>query len=41
MFTKTPVECCEYKVAPRRQPPRYHDHFNAVFRMLMHYLLFH
>jgi len=33
---KTPVECFEYTVAPRWQPPRSHDHF-----MLMHYLLFH
>jgi len=25
----------------RRPPPRYRDRFNAVFPMLMHYLLFH
>jgi len=28
---KTPVEYFEYTAAPRRWPPRYHDHFNAVF----------
>ena len=33
---KTPVECFEYTVAPRQRPPRYHDHFNAIFPMLMH-----
>ena len=38
---KTPVECFEYTVAPRRWPPCYHDHFNAVFPMLMHHVLFH
>jgi len=32
---KTPVECFEYAVAPRRRPPRYHDRFNAVFPMLL------
>ena len=37
---KTPVECFKY-MAPRRQPTRYHEHFNAVFPMLTHYLLFH
>ena len=28
---KTPMECFEYTLAPRRRPPRYHGHFNAVF----------
>jgi len=27
-------------VAPGRRPPRYHDHFNAVMPMLMHYFCF-
>ena len=35
------MECLEYRVAPRRQTPFYHDNFNAVFPMLMHFLLFH
>jgi len=35
------VERFEYTVAPRRRPPRYHDHFDATFPMPMHYLLFH
>jgi len=38
---KRPVECFECIAAPRRRPPRYHDHFDAVFPVLMHYLLFH
>jgi len=38
---KTPVECFEYAVATRRRPLRYHNYINAVFHMLMHYLLFH
>ena len=37
---KTPVECFEYRVAPRRRPHHYHDHFNAVFLMLIHYFCF-
>jgi len=28
-------------MAPCGRPPRYHNPFNAVFPMLMHYLLFH
>jgi len=40
-FNKTPVEYFEYILAPRRRSPRYHDYFNAVFPVLMHYLLFH
>jgi len=35
------VESFEYTVEPRRRLPRYHDYFDAVFPMLMHYLLFH
>jgi len=38
---KTPVACFEYTVAPGRRPPHCHDHFNAVFPIQMHYLLFH
>ena len=38
---KIPVECFQYTVAPRRRPPRYRDHVNAVFPMLMDYFLFH
>ena len=34
---KTPMECFEYTMAPRRRPSRYHDHFNAVLPMLMDY----
>jgi len=37
---KTPVEYFEYTVATHRRPPRYHDHFNAVLPMLIHYLCF-
>ena len=37
---KTPVECFEYTVEPRRRPPSYHEHFDAVFPMLMHCLFF-
>jgi len=40
-FHKTPVEYFEYTVAPRRRSPRYHDHFNPIFPMLMYFLLFH
>jgi len=36
-----PVECFEYSVEPRGRPHRYNDHFDAVFPMLMHCLLFH
>ena len=35
---ETPMECFEYTVAPRRQPSLYHDQFNEVFPMLIHYL---
>jgi len=38
---KIPVERFEYTVAPRRRPPRYDDHFNAAFPMLMYYRLLH
>jgi len=37
---KTPVECFEYTVAPGRRPSYYHDPFNAVLPMLMHYVCF-
>jgi len=37
---KTPVECFEYMMAPGRQPPRYHDRFNAVLPVLMYYFCF-
>jgi len=37
---KTRVECFEYTVASRRRSPSYHDQFNAVFPMLMHYFCF-
>jgi len=30
VFTK----CFEYTVAPRRRPPRYRDHFTAVFPII-------
>jgi len=35
------LECFEYTVAPPSTTTRYHDHFDAVFPMLLHYLLFH
>ena len=40
-FNKTPVDYFQYTLAPHRQPPRYHDRFNAVSPVLMHYLLLH
>jgi len=41
MFTNHRWNVLNIEWAPRRRPPRYHDHLNAVFTILMHYLLFH
>ena len=32
------MECFEYTVTPRRRPPHYHNHFNAVFPMSLPYV---
>jgi len=37
---KTPMEYFEYTVALHPLPPSYHDHFNAVLPMLLHYFCF-